>query len=49
MKNINLKTINVYHLKNWTLSQQFFGEVHERDGNEYEPSSLAVMQGAIDR
>ena len=44
--------------KHWALStldtldsilQHFFGEINKKDGKDYEPSSLAAMQSAIDR
>ena len=46
-QNINLKTMNIQHLKNWTLSYKyFFCEVHKSNGKEYKPSSLPNMQRA---
>ena len=29
--------------------QHFFAEINEKDGEDYEPSSLAAMQSSIDR
>ena len=34
--------------KKWTLGI-FFGEIRKKNGNEYEPDSLRVMRGAIQR
>ena len=31
------------------ILQMFYGEVRKRDGGEYEPDSLAVMQSSLDR